>query len=295
MASAFCCFLILGYVLLSIQYTTKKMKKKIDKIINTFKESRTSLEAYLAIHDFIELTEKIPGFADFMDKEMDSIDEKKRNFLQLKHSGEHRGKLLKTLEMADEILWQTDTDFQYRNLCNVYMAIEKDDFPFSGAWLFSGSKPNEPLTPDNREEYQGFLDKIYKKVSRFLERQDPKEETEEDKKGLSFDETKSLLYFQGQKIKIAKQDKLTNAHKILKYIFCKDLKDEFYYSEIAEDEFGDDQEHYAKTKNSWRPYHTACQEIQEKIRKSTLEKIEDFLIFNTGKTGKVRINPKYLL
>lgn len=270
------------------------MKDRINKIINAFRESKTSLEAYWAIHDFIELTEKIPGFADFMNKEINSLDEKKRNFLQLKHSGEHSGKLLKTLEVADEILWQTDTDFQYRNLYNVYKAIEKDDLPFSGAWLFSGSKPDEPLTPGNREEYQDFLDKIYKKVIRFLERQDPKEEIEETK-GLSFDETKSLLYFQGQKIKIAKQDKLTNAHKILKYLFNKELRDESYYSEIAADEFGDDQEHYAKTENSWRPYHTACQEIQEKIRKGTPEKIEDFLIFNTGKTGKARINPKYLL
>ena len=274
---------------------SKIMKNKIDKTINAFKESKTSLDAYSAIHDFIELTKKIPGFIDFLEKEMDTIYEKKRNLEQLKHDLNHTDKSLKLLEKTDKILWQTDTDFQYHSLYNVYKTIEKDDLPFTGSWLFSKSNPDEPLITDCKKEYQGYLDKIYKKVIRFLEKQNIKKEVEEKKKKLSFSLEKSMLYFQEQKIKIAKQDKITNAHKILKHIFSKDLKDDSYYSEIAEDEFGEEQKHYAKTKNSWQRYYVACKEIQEKIRKGTPEKIEDFLIFNSGISGKVKIKPKYLL
>ena len=274
---------------------SKIMKNKIDKTINAFKESKTSLDAYSAIHDFIELIKKIPSFIDSLEKEMDAVYEKKHNLEQLKRNLNYTDKSLKLLEKTDEILWQTDTDFQYHSLYNVYKTIEKDDLPFTGSWLFSRSTPDEPLTTDCKKEYQGYLDKIYKKVIRFLEKQNIKKEVEEKKKKLSFSLEKSMLYFQEQKIKIAKQDKITNAHKILKHIFSKDLKNDFYYSEIAEDEFGEEQKHYAKTKNSWQRYYVACKEIQEKIRKGTPEKIEDFLIFNSGISGKVKIKPKYLL
>lgn len=111
-----------------------------------------------------------------------------------------------------------------------------------------------------------------------------------------FDEKNSILHFQDQKIKIAKQDKQTNAHKILKYIFAKKSKiqDEFFYSEIDEKEFGDfaSKLEYKENSNSWRRYYDACEKIQEKIRVRT--GINDFLIFNSGKSGRVMINTKYL-
>jgi len=109
---------------------------------------------------------------------------------------------------------------------------------------------------------------------------------------LYFDEEKSILHLQGFKIPIAIQDRITNAHKILNHIFItnKDnLNDEFYYAEIAEKEFGE-----PDYKRNWRMFHTACQEIQEKIRRTTRNEIEDFLDFNSSKRGRVKINPKYL-
>jgi hypothetical protein len=110
-----------------------------------------------------------------------------------------------------------------------------------------------------------------------------------------FDEKKSILFIKGQKIYINKQERMTNAHKILKYIFIdnKDnLKDNFFYSEIAEDEFGELE--YKERKNNWKKYNRTCQYINDKIREQTNNTIVEFLKYNTGSKGKVKINKKYL-
>lgn len=111
----------------------------------------------------------------------------------------------------------------------------------------------------------------------------------------NFDEKKSVLNFKDYHIKIARQDEPTVAHGILNYIFNKSnrpLTDEFFFAEIAEAEFGDLD--YTKKPNSWKRYYIACKDINEKIRKATPDKIEDFLRFNTGQKAKVLINAKYL-
>lgn len=108
-----------------------------------------------------------------------------------------------------------------------------------------------------------------------------------------FDEEKSVLYIKGKKILINKQNKLTNAHKILRHIFItnsSNTKDDFYYSEIAEDEFHELD--YKARKDNWRKYNTACELINGKIEKET--GIKDFLRYSSGSTGKVHLNKKYL-
>jgi hypothetical protein len=112
---------------------------------------------------------------------------------------------------------------------------------------------------------------------------------------LSFDEKKSQLNFMGYRIQIARQDEPTVAHGILNHIFNnsdQELTDQFFFSEIADAEFGDLE--YTKKPNAWKRYYIACKDIQEKIRTGTPEKIDDFLQFNTGQKAKVLINPKYL-
>ncbi|MDO8261266.1 MAG: hypothetical protein Q7T50_07305 [Candidatus Magasanikbacteria bacterium] len=109
-----------------------------------------------------------------------------------------------------------------------------------------------------------------------------------------FDEEKSVLYIKGEPIKINIQDKITNPHKILKHIFItnKDnLTDDFFYSEIAEDEFGELE--YKSSKNNWRKYSRTCEVINEKINKE-YKHIKQFLKFNSGIKGKIKVNKKYL-
>ena len=110
-----------------------------------------------------------------------------------------------------------------------------------------------------------------------------------------FDQRRSILYIKGQKVLINIQDKITNGHKILKYIFIdnkKNLEDDFFYSEIAEDEFQDTE--YKSNQKAWETYHIACRYINKKVMEQTNNKITDFLIYNTGKTGKVKLNKIYL-
>lgn len=117
-----------------------------------------------------------------------------------------------------------------------------------------------------------------------------------DKSNLTwFDEKRSILYIKGEKIKIKRKSADSNDHKILKYIFKdnKDnLKDEFFFSEMAEDAFGD--EDYRNDKNSWRRYHDACIKLKNKVVDNTKDKISDFFIFSSGQTGSIKISPKYL-
>lgn len=110
-----------------------------------------------------------------------------------------------------------------------------------------------------------------------------------------FDEKKSVLFVKGEKIVINKQAKITNAHKILRHIFVtnkENTKDDFFYSEMAEDEFGDSE--YTLRDDSWRKYHTACELINGKVEQGTEDEIKDFLIYNNGNKGRVKVNKKYL-
>lgn len=110
-----------------------------------------------------------------------------------------------------------------------------------------------------------------------------------------FDDKNSILYIKGEKICINRQDKTTNAHKILKHLFItnKDnLDDNFFYSEIAFDEFEDME--YKQEKDGWRKYYDCCVDINNKILKGTKKSVENFLIFNSGKRGYLKINQEYL-
>lgn len=109
-----------------------------------------------------------------------------------------------------------------------------------------------------------------------------------------FDDKKGVLYVRGAKVEINKQSKITNAHKILRHIFVtnKDnLNDDFYYAEIAEDEFHELD--YKSRKNNWRKYSRACEDINKKVREQDKE-IKHFLKFSSGTKGKVKVNKKYL-
>lgn len=108
-----------------------------------------------------------------------------------------------------------------------------------------------------------------------------------------FDEKKSILHVRGKKIRINKQNRVTNSHKILRHIFmtnANNLEDDFFFSEIALDEF--DELDYTFRKDNWRKYHTACEIINKKVKKQA--GFDDFLIFNTGTSGHVCVNKKYL-
>ena len=131
--------------------------------------------------------------------------------------------------------------------------------------------------------------------SEIFEELDKKSFFDKSSDDTSFDKKRSILYIKGKKVLINKQDRITNAHKLLHHIFVrnkKNIEDEFFYAEIAEDEFDDLD--YRSQKNAWKRYHRACEYVNLKTSEQTDGDINDFLVYNTGKQGKVTINKKYL-
>ena len=198
------------------------------------------------------------------------------------------------LDVKGEVIYTNDFWMYYSNLEVIHgkmKTIKKckvcDKTKFDGLCrLFSKPYSNE------------MLELSFKVInSNVFNQLDQKSFFNEDKQSDKtwFDEKKSILYTKGQKIMVNRQDKITNAHKILKYIFIdnkKNLEDDFFYSEIAENEFNELD--YKERKNNWRTYFRACQDINDKILNQTNELVKDFLEFNTGKKGKASINKKYL-
>lgn len=110
-----------------------------------------------------------------------------------------------------------------------------------------------------------------------------------------FDDEKSILYVKGEKVIINLQDKITNAHKVLHHIFITNkgnLKDDFYFAEIAEDEF--QELDYKANPDNWKRYRRTCEYINDKIEEQTKNSIKDFMIFNSGRKAKVKVNQKYI-
>jgi hypothetical protein len=108
---------------------------------------------------------------------------------------------------------------------------------------------------------------------------------------LSFDSVSSVLTINNYKIRIRRQTNDNHAHSVLKHIFENGLDQQFFYSELLEDILGI--KNFSKT--DWKKIERACKDIQEKVQKGTNFQINDFLDYNTGITGSVRIQRKYLI
>ncbi|NCN22481.1 hypothetical protein GW934_03245 [Candidatus Falkowbacteria bacterium] len=106
---------------------------------------------------------------------------------------------------------------------------------------------------------------------------------------ISFDLENSILYIRGQEIKITLKNDKPIDHYILEAIFSKeDLKEQTDFVEIAEDTIKEDYN------GNWQRFRNACDNLNKKITKATDNKISDFIIYTTGKTGWCKINQKYL-
>ncbi len=106
----------------------------------------------------------------------------------------------------------------------------------------------------------------------------------------TFDEDASVLRVWGHAIQIKRRAGTNNGHQVLVEIF-KAPQEEHDYAFLYEDMFGDE---YKSNKNNWTKCHSACKEIDKKIKEATEYTIKDFLIYTTGIAGSVKINEKYL-
>jgi hypothetical protein len=270
------------------------MQKQLAKIIDRYRNSSISLESYRAIYDFVEIVHKIPGFLDLVKKDGERT-RKAYMELALRKPDYKKESLSKaqseSLSQSHVSIHQMDTSFQYRELLSVYEHLKQDDFYINSVTLFQLSKPDEPLTKADKEEYQKYLDKIYQKVLPQLR----KNESQEEIKVKYYDEDEKILVLGNYKIKIAKHEGNNNAHEIMAHIFVdnkKNLRKRFFYAEIAEERFGE--EYNKDYKYAYQKFSGACGRINGIIMKATDGKAKDFLEFGYSRLGHIEVNPEYI-
>ncbi len=268
------------------------MKEQLKNIIERFHNSRTSLEVYQAISDFVEIIIAVPEFIAQVEKEGEIIHNAK--IALNRDKGDYSKKHNRRRDKKGEALHQLDPIFPLRNLYSVHDGIKTENIADNTDWLFCRFGPDEPMPIEDKIEYRMFINKLYKKIVPFLKNKTEEKHAEEIKVK-SYDEANKTLNIGNYKIQIAKNEGNNNAHEIMAYIFMdnkNNLNDKFYYAEIAKKRFEAD--YNSRNKYAHQPYSGACKRINDRIKDVTDGQIKEFLIFDYSTLGHIEVNPKYL-
>ncbi len=270
-----------------MKLTAQKIKQKMLELTRLFCLERNIFQRFVIVYRYICLLNADPLTKEILQKMFDNA---AKTMCRLNKDCMSEEEFL---DVKGESIYTNDFWMYYSNLEVIHAKMKKikDHKNCNGNFdclchLFSKPYSNEMLELSFGVINSNVFDQLDQKTFFIGDLDDSK---------TWFDDKKSVLYIKGQKIYINKQERTTNAHKILKYIFVvnKDnLTDDFFYSEIAADEFGEYE--YKSRKNNWKRYNRACQYINDKISEQTNKMIDDFLVYSTGRKGKVKITPKYL-
>ena len=273
-----------------------ELKQELREFINPFYTEINNFERYLIIYGLLEKLHKDPRLRKITDKikrrnksKQKSITNNDGLFLYLKKELENNNNLNNNICDCFEAL-----NFVYQSIIEMKRVDEKE-----------GEKIEDKLNQviflrGNKEVLEAslktFINALFDALDKERLMSDNSKIKTKEVRQTYFNEAKSILFVLGEAVPISKNNKSTNAHKILKHIFItnrNNLEDDFFYSEMAMDEFGD-LEYADKSKNKWRRYYDICRDIQDKIIKHTEKSIDNFLVFECSKIGKVKINPTYL-
>jgi hypothetical protein len=148
------------------------MQKQLEATIEKFKNSQTSLDSYQAVSDFVRIILEVPEFIKQVEAEGERIRiahielnaDKGWTYglrgRELDKHNENRGKKW-------EALFQLDSSFQLSELETIHEWLQSENMTDT-ALLFQNCKPDDALPESERKRYQGFIDKLYKKVIPFL-------------------------------------------------------------------------------------------------------------------------------
>lgn len=265
----------------------RNIKEKMNEFARLFSIEANIFQRFVIVYKYIRFLNSDPLIKDILQNIFDDT----AKIIGLPDDCLNEDKFL---DVEGQALFSREFWIYYKNLEIIYGKMkkmkacclrEKDEFD-SLCKLFSKPYSKQMLELSFKVVNSTVFDQLDQKA--FINTDDKDEKT-------YFDDKTSTLYILGNKVIINKQNKITNAHKILNHIFItnKDnLTDDFYYAEIAEDEFNELE--YNQDKNNWQKYHTACKEIKRKINEQTNNKFKHFLVFNTGRKGRVKLNKKYL-
>ncbi len=267
---------------------SEKLKQTMLELTGLFRSERNIFQKFVIVYRYIGLINHTPIAKGVLQKIFDDAAEAmgkaeldcqdRNNFLNIKNEAACSN---------DFWIYYGNLEIIYGKMKRLKACREGDKKEFEDLCrLFSKPYSKEMLELSFKVVNSNIFDRLDQEI--FF--------NETDNEGKTwFDEKNSILYVKGERIPIDRTGKTTNAHKLLRHIFItnKDnLNDEFFYSEIAFDEFEDME--YKKDKNGWKKYFTACEKIRDKILANTRDKITNFLIFNTGKKGRIKINSDYI-
>lgn len=257
------------------------MQAKLREAIAKFEKAPSSLEAYIAIAEFVERVTSIPDYLESVNRAGDVIyDALVKTYTD--KQDESRGEKYETIHQLDPV-------FPLRNLVQVRTGLQ--DVLSNKEWLFRFFQPDDPMPASDKREYLLYLNKVYAAALPFLdEASQPIDLTLH-----GYDEEKRVLTIGRFCVSIAKHAGNNNAHEVMAYLFLdkkEELGEKVDYSEIAETRFG--AEFNARNKYAHQPYSGACDRINNMAKDGTNGLVPDLLIFNRSNTGHVQVNPKYV-
>lgn len=271
-----------------MRLSAHKLKSNMLELTRLFGVERSPFQKFVIVYKYIRLLTKDPITKSILQK---IFDDTSSAMAELNPEGLNEGEFL---DVKAEAIYTDEFWTYYRNLEVIHGKMKKMkhcEIRNQGEYdnlrrLYSRPYSEEMLALS----FKVVNSNIFEQLDQEVFFNPPEKEVK-----TWLDDENSIFYLRGEKIKIDKQNKITNAHKILRHIFINNstnIKDDFYYSEIAEDEFGDSE--YKQDPRAWRKYNTACNEVNRKIMEQTKDRVDNFLIFNSGKLGKVSVNRQYL-
>ena len=258
------------------------IKNKLNNFVANFSDEDSDFGKCIVIHDYMDFVHRNDKLRKILQRIIDDIPTQISLFME-------REIALCEADLFDSKMELINNDWlHYVALFNMFQIMK--EYRLSGKkrrFFVSEELKKGFLKPYSCEQYKLSMQIFNQKVFEAINQEFFVSDNDEAKK-ISFDDKRSILNLYGEKIIITKRNNTTVQDVILKYMFIKNpeaLGEEFFYSEIAQDEYKDE------TYN-WRKYHVACTEIQRKIKEQTQNNLDNFLLFDTGKSGKISLNQK---
>lgn len=289
--------------------TTKQIKQTLAQYLTDFQLEDNSFQKFLVIKEYIDYLHSIESLKSILVDEQATIKDLFLNIAKKNLQGSEVEKpaleTLNKLEFAKPDYGKPDFSFKdsrnkpaeminkYYNGLKLFVSVLDVYKTISTEKKKEIERGLEAVTNDfqTMTQYTAMLACLNYAIFDYLNKQAFLDESNKNNK-ISFNSKTSTLDFKGEEIKITRKNNLTKDHYILEYLFEQDdFNNELYYKDIANEKLAD-LEYISST--DWNKYYKACQRLQDKIRTSTKSKIDDFLIFNSGKTAHVKINPKYI-
>jgi len=191
------------------------------------------------------------------------------------------------IKKAQEKFYQSLKELDWFILMNFKRSTTTGDYHLRTTIQRGGGKWNELVAITN--EFSNDYKKLVSVANEKLSSNESKNSTTQQPHNVAKTEYQNyILYFCGKEIDFTRKD---NQRELLKTLF-KDKNKEWFYDEIQGEWDSDWDGAGPESRDYWRKFYNASNDINTAIRLET--GIKDFLMKNTGTGGWIKINPKYV-